>query len=69
MGARAIGAIDEVQKSDIPVTESSGNIFAAMDVPEPEEELTNAQLASHVRHAIQRRRCQGKVELSPSPAK
>ena len=52
-----------------PVTESSGNIFAAMDVPEPEEELTNAQLASHVRHAIQRRRCQGKVELSPSPAK
>ncbi len=40
----------------IPVTESSGNIFADLGVAEPEEELTKAQLASHIRHAITRRR-------------
>ena len=41
---------------DIPVTESSGNVFADIGLPEPEEELTKAQLASHIRQAITRRR-------------
>jgi predicted XRE-type DNA-binding protein len=40
----------------IPVTGSSGNVFADMDVAEPEEELTKAQLASHIRETIKRRR-------------
>ncbi len=40
----------------IPVIRSSGNVFADMDVGEPEEELTKAQLASHIRDAIKRRR-------------
>ncbi|MGH6976313.1 MAG: helix-turn-helix domain-containing protein [Stellaceae bacterium] len=44
------------QKAEIPVTESSGNIFADMGLPEAEEELTKAQLASHIRQAIRRRR-------------
>jgi predicted XRE-type DNA-binding protein len=38
------------------VTESSGNVFADLGFPEPEEELTKAQLASHIRRIIQRRR-------------
>jgi predicted XRE-type DNA-binding protein len=48
--------MDDERKSDISVTESSGNVFADMGVPEPEEELTKAQLASHIRHVIKRRR-------------
>lgn len=40
----------------IPVTSSSGNVFADMGLTEPEEELTKAQLASHIRHVIKRRR-------------
>jgi predicted XRE-type DNA-binding protein len=40
--------------SDI-VTPSSGNVFADMGLTEPEEELTKAQLASHIRHVIKRR--------------
>ncbi len=40
----------------IPVTEGSGNVFADMGLPEPEEELTKAQLASHIRQVIKRRR-------------
>jgi predicted XRE-type DNA-binding protein len=39
-----------------PVTESSGNVFADMGLPEAEEELTKAQLASHIRQAIKRQR-------------
>jgi predicted XRE-type DNA-binding protein len=42
--------------TSIPVTESSGNVFAALDVAEPEEELAKAQLASHIRHTIKQRR-------------
>ncbi len=42
--------------TDIPVTESSGNVFADIGVPEAEEELTKAQLASHIRHVIKRQR-------------
>ncbi len=42
--------------AEIPVIESSGNIFADMGLPEAEEELTKAQLASHIRQVIKRRR-------------
>ena len=42
--------------TNIPVTASSGNVFADLGLPEPEEELTKAQLASHIRHVIKRRR-------------
>jgi predicted XRE-type DNA-binding protein len=42
--------------ADIPVIASSGNVFADMGLAEPEEELTKAQLASHIRQIIKRRR-------------
>jgi predicted XRE-type DNA-binding protein len=44
------------ETKSIPVTEGSGNVFADLAVAEPEEELTKAQLASHIRHTIKRRR-------------
>jgi predicted XRE-type DNA-binding protein len=44
------------QKPDIPVTPGSGNVFADLGFAEPEEELTKAQLASHIRQVIKRRR-------------
>ena len=44
------------REAKIPVTESSGNVFADMGLPEAEEELTKAQLASHIRQVIKRRR-------------
>ncbi len=44
------------QEAAIPVTPGSGNVFADLGFEEPEEELTKAQLASHIRQAIQRRR-------------
>lgn len=44
------------RKVKIPVTASSGNVFADLGFPEPEEELTKAQLASHIRQVIRRRR-------------
>jgi predicted XRE-type DNA-binding protein len=40
----------------ITVTESSGNVFADLGLPEPEEELAKAQLALHIRRVIMRRR-------------
>jgi predicted XRE-type DNA-binding protein len=42
--------------TEIPVTPSSGNVFADLGLAEPEEELTKAQLASHIRQVIRRRR-------------
>jgi predicted XRE-type DNA-binding protein len=39
----------------ILVTAGSGNVFADLELPEPEEELTKAQLASHIRHIIKRK--------------
>ena len=42
--------------SEIPVTTSSGNVFADIGLAEAEEELTKAQLASHIRHTIKRQR-------------
>jgi predicted XRE-type DNA-binding protein len=44
------------QDAGIPVIASSGNVFADMGLPEPEEELTKAQLASHIRQVLKRRR-------------
>jgi predicted XRE-type DNA-binding protein len=44
------------QELDIPVTPSSGNMFSDLGFAEPEEELTKAQLASHIRQVIKRRR-------------
>ena len=44
------------QEPSIPVTASSGNVFADLGFAEPEEELTKAQLASHIRQVIKRRR-------------
>jgi predicted XRE-type DNA-binding protein len=41
--------------AEIPVTASSGNVFADMGLPEPDEELTKAQLVSHLRQVIKRR--------------
>ena len=43
------------KKTDIPVTSSSGNVFADLGFAEPEEELAKAQLASHIRQIIKRR--------------
>jgi predicted XRE-type DNA-binding protein len=40
----------------IPVTGSSGNVFADMAVAEAEEELAKAQFAGHIRDTIKRRR-------------
>jgi predicted XRE-type DNA-binding protein len=47
-----------VTKSDapIPVIPSSGNVFADLGFDNPEEELTKAQLGSHIRQIIRRRR-------------
>ncbi len=44
------------KKSFIPVTASSGNVFADIGVPEPEEELAKAQLASRIRAIVRGRR-------------
>ena len=43
------------REAETPVTESSGNVFADMGLPEAEEELTKAQLASHIREVVKRR--------------
>jgi predicted XRE-type DNA-binding protein len=44
------------RQAEIPVTAGSGNVFADLGVPAPEEELTKAQLASHIRQVIKRSR-------------
>jgi predicted XRE-type DNA-binding protein len=43
-------------RAEIPVTPGSDNLFADLGFAEPEEELTKAQLASHIRQIIRRRR-------------
>ena len=40
------------KKPVIPVTASSGNVFADIGLPQPEEELAKAQLASRIRRVI-----------------
>jgi predicted XRE-type DNA-binding protein len=42
------------REARIPVTAGSGNVFADLGLPHPEEELTKAQLASHIRQVIRR---------------
>ena len=44
------------RREPIPVTAGSGNVFADMGLPEPQEELTKAQLASHIQQVIKRQR-------------
>src|ERR1700761_4922616 len=44
------------RQADIPVMESSGNVFADMGLPEAEEDLAKAQPASHIRQVIKRQR-------------
>ena len=44
------------RETEIPVTPSSGNVFADVGLPEAEEELTKAQLASYIRRVVRRRR-------------
>ncbi len=44
------------RETKIPVTPGSGNVFADVGLPEAEEELTKAQLASHIRYLIKRHR-------------
>jgi predicted XRE-type DNA-binding protein len=44
------------RETTIPVKPGSGNVFADLAFDEPEEELTRAQLASHIRAIIRRRR-------------
>ncbi|MFO1082539.1 MAG: helix-turn-helix transcriptional regulator [Reyranellaceae bacterium] len=39
----------------VRVTPSSGNVFADMGLPEPEEELAKAKLATHIAVAIRKR--------------
>jgi predicted XRE-type DNA-binding protein len=40
------------QRTEIPVTVGSGNVFADLGFEAPEEELTKAQLASQIRQII-----------------
>jgi hypothetical protein len=42
--------------TEVPVTPGSGNVFVDLGFAEPEEELTKAQLASHIRQIVRRRR-------------
>jgi predicted XRE-type DNA-binding protein len=44
------------RSEDIEVTVGSDNVFADLAVAEPEEELAKAQLASHIRTVIMRRK-------------
>jgi hypothetical protein len=46
----------EKRNADIPVTASSGNMFTDLVFAEPKEDLTKAQLASHIQHVIRRQR-------------
>jgi predicted XRE-type DNA-binding protein len=56
VGTRGLRAMVKKQEVELPVTPSSGNVFEDLGFPEPEEELTKAQLASHIRQVIKRRR-------------
>ncbi len=44
------------RKAEISVTPSSGNVFADLGLPEPEEELAKAKLASRIRQIVKERR-------------
>jgi len=53
-GAKARKAI--VTSNDIRVEESSGNVFADLGFPNPEEALAKARLAQHIAEIIEKRR-------------
>jgi predicted XRE-type DNA-binding protein len=44
------------RKAKIPVSAGGDNVFADIGLPEPEEELAKAQLASCIRQTIRRQR-------------
>ena len=44
------------REEQLKVTPSSGNVFADIGLPDPEEELTRAQLATLISRTIRRRR-------------
>jgi predicted XRE-type DNA-binding protein len=44
------------KKSSISVTPGSGNVFADIGVPDPEEALAKAQLASRIREIVRQQR-------------
>jgi predicted XRE-type DNA-binding protein len=46
---------DREASEDISVTVGSGNVFADIGVPNPEEALLKAQLAYQINHVIQQR--------------
>lgn len=47
--------IDDIRLEDIRVTESSGNIFADLGLPNPEEALAKAELAIAINRTMQDR--------------
>jgi predicted XRE-type DNA-binding protein len=48
--------MNRMLRTRIPVTESSGNVFADLGFPNPEEELAKAQLLYCIQRTIKRRR-------------
>lgn len=56
MARKQARVADTVAWQEIPVTEGSGNVFADLGFPDPEDALTKAQLASHIRQVIKQRR-------------
>ena len=53
------------KKPLIPVTPSSGNVFADIGVREPEEELAKAQLASRIREIVRGSQKPIRIEQTP----
>lgn len=48
--------MDRTAEDDIAVTEGSDNVFADLGLPEADEELAKAELASLIRQVVKRRR-------------
>jgi predicted XRE-type DNA-binding protein len=48
--------VGDHDEDDIAVTPSSDNVFAELGIAKPEEEPAKAQLLSHIRTAIRRRK-------------
>ena len=55
------------RKPLIPVMPSSGNVFADIGVPEPEEELAKAQLASRMREIVRGSRLTQSIRITVRP--
>ena len=55
-GERGLRSMAGRREDEILVSEGSGNLFADLQVADPEEELAKAQLAGLIRDAIKRRR-------------